>query len=191
MAQTYDPNYTICLQVYAHYGYIDCSFTSMPQCNATASGRGAECFVNHTLHHLSGRRGGTDLADYSNSRTAGNIPPAAEGDQIMRTFIFVLVAVVPAFAVGRAWAADDLPTFDIVKNCKAEDAGADTGAKACTIDETNAKNELAKSWSSYSASAKKDCIGEASIGGDKSYVELLTCLEMTTGKLDPREDRKQ
>ena len=102
----------------------------------------------------------------------------------MRTVLFVLVAAVPAFTVGQAWAADDLPAFDIVKNCEAEDAGSIAGPKACTIDETNAKNELAKSWSSYSASAKKDCIGEASIGGDKSYVELLTCLEMTTGKLE-------
>ena len=103
----------------------------------------------------------------------------------MRTVLFVLVAAVPAFTVGQAWAADDLPAFDIVKNCKAEDAGADA-AESCTIDETNAKNALAKSWSSYNASAKKDCIGEASIGGDESYVELLTCLEMTMGKLEKR-----
>jgi hypothetical protein len=106
----------------------------------------------------------------------------------MRTFIFVLFAIVPAFAVGQAWAADDIPAFDIVQNCKAEAVGAGTGVEACTRDETNAKDELAKRWSSYGASAKKDCIGEASIGGDKSYVELLTCLEMTTGKFVPRED---
>ena len=81
--------------------------------------------------------------------------------------------------------------FDIVKNCKAEAAGAGTGVEAYTGDETNAKDELAKRWSSYDASAKKDCIGESSIGGDKSYVELLTCLEMTTGKFGPREDQKQ
>ena len=46
MAQTYDPNYPVCLQVYAHDGYIDCSFTSIAQCNATASGRGATCYAN-------------------------------------------------------------------------------------------------------------------------------------------------
>ena len=46
MAQTYDPKYPVCLQVYAHDGYIDCSFTSIAQCNATASGRGAQCFAN-------------------------------------------------------------------------------------------------------------------------------------------------
>ena len=45
MAQTYDPNYPVCLQ-YARDGYIDCSFSSIPQCNATASGRGATCYAN-------------------------------------------------------------------------------------------------------------------------------------------------
>jgi hypothetical protein len=46
-AQTYDPNYPVCLQVYApRGGYIDCSFASLPQCRATASGRAAQCYVN-------------------------------------------------------------------------------------------------------------------------------------------------
>lgn len=46
-AQTYDPNYPVCLQVYApRGGYIDCSFTSLPQCQATASGRAAQCYTN-------------------------------------------------------------------------------------------------------------------------------------------------
>jgi hypothetical protein len=46
-AQTYDPNFPVCLQVYVpRGGYIDCSFTSLPQCQATASGRGAQCYTN-------------------------------------------------------------------------------------------------------------------------------------------------
>ena len=46
-AQTYDPNFPVCLQVYVpRGGYIDCSFTSLPQCQATASGRAAQCYVN-------------------------------------------------------------------------------------------------------------------------------------------------
>lgn len=47
-AQTYDPNYPVCLQIYddmVHY-YFDCSYTSMPQCLASASGRAAQCIVN-------------------------------------------------------------------------------------------------------------------------------------------------
>jgi uncharacterized protein DUF3551 len=46
-AQTYDPNYPVCLQTYAiGGGYIDCSFTSLAQCAASASGRSAQCLTN-------------------------------------------------------------------------------------------------------------------------------------------------
>jgi Protein of unknown function (DUF3551) len=47
-AQTYDPNYPICLQIYddmVHYTF-ECAYTSMPQCQASASGRNAQCVVN-------------------------------------------------------------------------------------------------------------------------------------------------
>jgi hypothetical protein len=46
-AQTYDPNYPICLQTYGiGGGYIDCSYTSLAVCSATASGRAAQCITN-------------------------------------------------------------------------------------------------------------------------------------------------
>jgi hypothetical protein len=46
-AQTYDPDYPVCLHVYApRGGYYECRYTSLPQCNATASGRAAQCVVN-------------------------------------------------------------------------------------------------------------------------------------------------
>jgi len=46
-AQTYDPAYPVCIQVYSRHGsHIDCSFTSLPQCAATASGRAAQCYAN-------------------------------------------------------------------------------------------------------------------------------------------------
>jgi len=48
-AQTYDPNYPVCLQVYTggfmDY-YFECAFTNMAQCRASASGRAASCVVN-------------------------------------------------------------------------------------------------------------------------------------------------
>ena len=52
-AQTYDPNFPVCLQTYAPRGggYIDCSFTSLPQCQATASGRAAQCYANPYFAH--------------------------------------------------------------------------------------------------------------------------------------------
>jgi hypothetical protein len=48
-------------------------------------------------------------------------------------------------------------------------------------DENDAKGQLAKSWSRFSASQKQACVGESAVGGDQSYVELLICLEMSAG----------
>jgi hypothetical protein len=46
-AQTYDPNYPVCIQTYSiGGGSIDCSFTSLAQCAASASGRPAQCYNN-------------------------------------------------------------------------------------------------------------------------------------------------
>jgi hypothetical protein len=46
-AQTYDPRYPICMQVFSTDGpAIGCGYTSMAQCKASASGRAAECFAN-------------------------------------------------------------------------------------------------------------------------------------------------
>jgi hypothetical protein len=46
-AHAYDPNYPVCLRTYGPSGdNIDCSFTSLPQCNATASGLSAQCLTN-------------------------------------------------------------------------------------------------------------------------------------------------
>ena len=103
----------------------------------------------------------------------------------MRTFIFAATAMVAAsWAADQASAADRIPAFDIVRNCSAEVAstGIGTGVASCTKDETDAKNELDKSWPQFGASNKQYCVEESSIAGDESYVELLTCLEMSSGE---------
>ena len=100
----------------------------------------------------------------------------------MRNFIFVAV-VAASLAVDQAAAADRIPAFDILRNCSAEVASAGTEKVAdCTKDETDPKNELDKSWPPFSASNKQTCAGESSTGGGQSYVELLTCLEMSSGE---------
>jgi len=51
-AQRYDPRYPVCMHVYTGASdggggaWYDCSFTSLPQCQATASGRAATCDPN-------------------------------------------------------------------------------------------------------------------------------------------------
>jgi Protein of unknown function (DUF3551) len=47
-AQTYDPDYPVCLQVYQNWRdfYFECAYTSLAQCNMSASGRAAQCIIN-------------------------------------------------------------------------------------------------------------------------------------------------
>jgi hypothetical protein len=57
-AQTYDPNYPVCMHVYGDLegDRMDCIFTSIAQCAATASGRSATCLINPYFAPASGRR---------------------------------------------------------------------------------------------------------------------------------------
>ena len=48
-AQTYSLDYPVCLHVYGPATHIDCDYTSLPQCAASASGRAAQCEVNPFL----------------------------------------------------------------------------------------------------------------------------------------------
>ena len=46
-AQTYAPGFPVCIQTYGISGNgIHCSYTSMDQCRASASGRAAQCISN-------------------------------------------------------------------------------------------------------------------------------------------------
>jgi hypothetical protein len=57
-AQTYDPNYPVCLQVYQGFVdyYFECAYTSLAQCQMSASGRAASCVVNPYYAGPRGRR---------------------------------------------------------------------------------------------------------------------------------------
>lgn len=47
LAQTYDPDYPVCLQAYGpNANFIECAYTSLAQCNMSASGRSAQCYPN-------------------------------------------------------------------------------------------------------------------------------------------------
>ena len=39
-------NYPVCMKVYGDPTYDECRYTSMAQCNVTASGRAAQCYVD-------------------------------------------------------------------------------------------------------------------------------------------------
>ena len=45
-AQTYGSDYPVCLHVYGPITYYECRYSSIPQCNMSASGRPAQCVLN-------------------------------------------------------------------------------------------------------------------------------------------------
>jgi uncharacterized protein DUF3551 len=45
-AQTYSPNYPVCLHVYGPVTYYECGYSSLAQCAMSASGRTAPCEPN-------------------------------------------------------------------------------------------------------------------------------------------------
>jgi hypothetical protein len=65
-AQTYDPNYPICLQTFGRSGnYIACGYTSIEQCRLTASGRPAQCITNP---YYAGANSGRTRRQHRNQR---------------------------------------------------------------------------------------------------------------------------
>ncbi len=73
------------------------------------------------------------------------------------------------------------PRLNVESSCRAaSDLALADGQSfsTCMQDETEARDELAKKWTSYSGSARSRCSAEVMIGGDPSYVELSECLEM-------------
>jgi hypothetical protein len=91
------------------------------------------------------------------------------------------VAVVASLLVASAASAGSPPKLDIKATCQRAQplsSGEKSAYQGCLDDEIQARQELAKSWSSFKAGAQKDCVEETKIGGAPSYVELLTCLEL-------------
>ena len=85
---------------------------------------------------------------------------------------FFLFASLPFIIV-----ADGVPKFDIARECRSE-AGSKRVLEKCIEDESAAREELQLLWIQSTAADQNSCVGETSMGGTPSYVELLTCLEM-------------
>jgi hypothetical protein len=101
----------------------------------------------------------------------------------MRKSIVVaaLGAAISITIASGVRAADAVPKFDIARICKAETAetvGIGETLASCMKAEEQARTQVAGQWSKFAAQDKAACIGESSIDGTPSYVELETCLEM-------------
>jgi hypothetical protein len=78
-------------------------------------------------------------------------------------------------------AADGVPKLNVAPSCEAAGAGSVVAGRnkgACMGDEQVARDDLVKTWSTYSAADKTLCVGMNRTGGPSSYVELLSCLNI-------------
>ncbi len=76
-------------------------------------------------------------------------------------------------------AAEEVPRFDVGRTCRAESENAPTTRQACMADEQTAQQQLQSEWGQFPLADRRRCVGtETDIAGVRSYVELLTCLEM-------------
>ena len=83
-------------------------------------------------------------------------------------------------------AADTIPQLNIEPTCRAAAttnvravATAKNDDSACKRDEQEAREKAEQEWSQFSGDDRSHCVRLSTLGGSPSYVELLTCLEMS------------
>ena len=89
-------------------------------------------------------------------------------------------------------ATDSVQKFDLERSCRAELSGGSPVGEtmaSCKAGQERARGELGPRWSSFTAADKNVCIRETQIDGTPSYVELETCLYMTSSGRKARKPR--
>ena len=95
---------------------------------------------------------------------------------------------------GLTWlATDSVPTFNTEPFCRvvASRAASVADKEICLREERQARDELVQRWSQFPPGDKAYCERLASIGGDPTYTELLTCLELRQEARRLREEDEQ
>ena len=97
-----------------------------------------------------------------------------------------LATVLAAFCLsGLSARSDDVPTLDVNPVChgiamqgELEAGLQQTSFQQCVQSEQAVREEIKKEWSSFSIADKTHCVALAKTGGESSYTELITCMEM-------------
>jgi hypothetical protein len=81
--------------------------------------------------------------------------------------------------------ADQYPTLNVAPLCHGitEQSDLQEGFRnvtfdECMKDEQEDRQTMIKEWPTFSTGDRTHCIAEATMGGESSYTELITCLEM-------------
>jgi len=103
----------------------------------------------------------------------------------------ILQYVAVAIALGAlgisvsAARSDQYPTLNVAPLCHGitEQSDLEAGLRQTSFDqcmqaEQADRETMIKEWSTFSADDRRHCIAEATMGGESSYTDLVTCLEM-------------
>src|SRR6201982_3473802 len=100
-----------------------------------------------------------------------------------KNFVATLLAAV--CLSGLSARSDDIPTLDVNPVCRGiamqgelEVGLQQTSFQQCVQSEQSVRDEIKKEWSTFSTADKSHCVALAKTGGESSYTELLTCMEM-------------
>jgi len=118
----------------------------------------------------------------------------------MRVYL-VVVGVFPAILSSILSAhSDEIPNLNVRQLCRGIASQAtdplDGGEPTLTFDrcmssEQADREELKKAWSTFSTDDKKHCVAETKMGGESSYTELISCLEMALAVRSERTERSK
>jgi len=103
----------------------------------------------------------------------------------MRSYFAPAVAIamiIPAILSARS---DDIPTLDVRPVCRGIASQSElevglqqTNFEQCVQSEQAVREQLKQEWSTFSTADKSHCVALAKTGGESSYTELITCMEM-------------
>ena len=103
----------------------------------------------------------------------------------MRSYFAPAIAMVMIMAAILSARPDDIPTLDVNPVCRGIasqselEAGLQrTNFEQCIQSEQAVREQVKKEWSTFSTADKTHCVALAKTGGESSYTELLTCMEM-------------
>src|SRR5499427_5523813 len=94
--------------------------------------------------------------------------------------------------------SDQIPVLDVNPVChgiatqgELEEGLRQTSFQQCVQSEQATREQIKKEWSTFSASDKSHCVALAKTGGESSYTELITCMEMARDVRKLHEDEQK
>jgi hypothetical protein len=105
----------------------------------------------------------------------------------MQSFAMTCISAVLLMMPILPAQSDEFPVLNVLPLCRGiTSQGADplqAGDRSVTLQqcldaEQQDRETMKQEWSTFSAPDRRHCIAEATMGGESSYTELVTCLEM-------------